>query len=94
MDTLKIERVGGFAGFGTSGSPLQSSGEVAISALSGKDRAAVEGLFDRSVRSQGTGPTRDGFSYRITREKDGKVVEVPEDAVPLALRSAVVDRLR
>jgi len=45
MGTLKIERIGGLAGFGTSGSRVKSSGESSISALSAGDQASVDALF-------------------------------------------------
>jgi hypothetical protein len=95
MGTLKIERIGGFAGFGVSGSKLKSSGEQAVSALSADDRAAVDALFDDPERHQKPGLERDAFRYRITRILQGKnqTVEVPETAVPAALKACVTDKL-
>jgi hypothetical protein len=95
MGTLKIERVGGFAGFGVSGSKLTSRGEQAVSALSADDRAAVDALFDDPERHQKSGLERDSFRYRITRIAKGKnqTVEVPETAVPAALKACVTDKL-
>jgi hypothetical protein len=95
MGTLKIERIGGLAGFGAPSSRVKSSGELAVSALSATDRAAVEALFQDPDRHQGSGLERDPFRYRITRTAKGKdqTVEVSESAVPAALKACVTDRL-
>jgi len=80
MGTLKIERIGGLAGFGMASSRVKSSGEQAVSALSADDQAAVEALFNNPERHQGSGLERDAFRYRITRIVKGQsqTVEVPE----------------
>jgi hypothetical protein len=95
MGTLKIERIGGLAGFGVPGSKLKSSGEQAISALSADDQASVEALFSDSKHQQGSEQMRDGFRYRISRLVNGKnqTVEVPESVVPSALKACVSDKL-
>jgi hypothetical protein len=95
MGTLKIERIGGLAGFGLPGSRLRSSGEQTMSALSASDQAAVEALFRDPGRQAGPGQERDAFRYRITRIVNGKkqTVEVPESAVPPALKACVSDKL-
>ena len=96
MATLKIERVGGLAGFGVPGSRVKSSGEVAVAALSAADQAMVETLFQDPAAQQKPGPERDAFRYRITRTKDGQehTIEVPEAAVPHAVKACVSDKLR
>jgi hypothetical protein len=88
---LKIERLGGLAGFG--GPNLKSEGQHAFDALAPDDQAKVEHLF--SGASTGS-PGADGFRYRITREKDGRTqsVEVPEHLVPTALAASVKDAIR
>jgi hypothetical protein len=93
MGTLKIERVGGLAGFGLPGSKIQSIGEQSISALSPADQASVEALFQNPPPQEKQ--QRDTFRYRITRTVEGKkqTVEVPESAVPMALKACVSDRL-
>jgi hypothetical protein len=95
MGTLKIERIGGLAGFGVPGSRVKSSGEQAVSALSAADRASVEALFRKPAPKRGSGLERDAFRYRITRVIEGKnqTVEVPESAVPPALKACVSDKL-
>ena len=95
MGTLKIERIGGLAGFGVPGSRIKSSGELATSALSAADQAAVEALFQNPAGRQKPGPERDAFRYRITRVKDGReqTIEVPEAVVPQALTACVSDKL-
>jgi len=95
MGVLIVERLGGLAGFGLPGSRLQSRGEQSIAALSPADQAAVEALFRNPVPSPGSGQERDGFRYRITRSVKGhdEAVEVPESAVPAAIRACVSDKL-
>ena len=94
MDRLQIERVGGFAGFG--GPHLKSRGELALSNLSPADRQAVENLFrdPQKARSAHRGEA-DMFSYRITRQtaEGAQTIEVPDNAVPAALRDSVRDVL-
>ena len=94
MATLKIERIGGLAGFGVPGSKLTSSGEAALSALSAADRAAVEDLFKNPSRPPD--PGSHPFRYKITRVEGGReqTIEVPESVVPQALQACVKDRLR
>jgi hypothetical protein len=95
MGMLKIERIGGFAGFGLPGSKLKSSGQQAMSALSAADQATVEAMFRNPGRQTESGQERDAFRYRITRTVNGKeqTVEVPEAAVPPALKACVSDKL-
>jgi hypothetical protein len=95
MSTLKIERIGGLAGFGLPGSRLRSIGEQAISALSAADQALIEDMFRNPDRHKGSGQERDAFRYRITRNRNGQdeTVEVPEAAVPTALKACVADKL-
>ena len=88
-----MERLGGFAGFGP-GSHLRSTGEVDLADLVEADRAAVTQLFDHPAAA--AAPQPDAFRYRLTRTVDGKsqTVEVPEAAVPEAIRDKVHDELR
>jgi hypothetical protein len=95
MGTVKIEKIGGLAGFGLPGSRIKSSGETAISALSPADQAWVEALFQKQPRSQEAGNERDTHCYRITRTENGhdQTVEVPEAMVPHSLKACVTDKL-
>ena len=90
MDRLKIERVGGVAGFG--GPHLKSRGEVALSDLSPADQKTVESLFADPKKVPAAHPGQaDAFSYRITR--GSQTIEVPEHAVPSTIKSSVKDVL-
>lgn len=94
MVTVRIERIGGVAGFG--GPHLKSRGELTFSDLSAADQAAVEALFASKGRAHGASEnakTRDGFSYRISRKTASgtEMVEVSEDKIPAALLSSVKD---
>jgi hypothetical protein len=96
MGTLKIERTGGFAGFGLPNANIKSSGEQSMSALSAADQARVEELFKNPAAHQGSGQQSDSFNYRITRSVGGKAqtVTVHESAVPEALQKSVTDKLK
>jgi len=93
-DCVKVERVGGLAGFG--GPRLKSAGEVAMSALSEKDRKAIEAMFGGAAQAARTGAAKpDAFVYRITLHSGGstKTVEVSEERVPEAVRKCVKSTL-
>ena len=93
-DCVKVERLGGLAGFG--GPRLKSAGEVAMSALSEKDRKAIEAMFRGAARAARTGTAKpDEFVYRITLHSGGsmKTVEVFEERVPEAVRKCVKSTL-
>ena len=94
MPKLSIERLGGLAGFGVSPN-IKSEGEVDSSDLSPEDQAKVEKLFESGSVPPAKN-TNDVFSYRITRQKDGRsqTIQVPESLVPAALASSVKDTLR
>ena len=89
---LTVERRGGFAGFG--GPHLKSRGHCDLKGLSPDHLDAVEKLFANG-NQMATGPGADVFTYRITRQRDGRQesVEVPEELVPEPLRVCVHDVL-
>ena len=90
MNTLKIERIGGLAGFGLPGSKVQSN---QFRRFLTADQASVEALFQNPPLREER--QRDAFRYRITRTVKGnkQTVEVPESAVPAALKACVSDKL-
>lgn len=98
MGILKVERIGGLAGFGGAKSRLKSDGEIAFSALPLNDQKAVELLFKASGKPTQS-QTRDGFSYRVTRWGDmgggsaGETILVPEEKMPAALIACVKDQI-
>lgn len=91
-DTVDIERIGGFAGFGGPAARIRSRGSLPLSALSHGDRAALERLMAGKGPAR---PTPDEFLYRITRQTGAgtTTVEVAESQVPAALRACVRDEL-
>ncbi|MFN2578084.1 MAG: protealysin inhibitor emfourin [Pyrinomonadaceae bacterium] len=91
QDQLKIERLGGLAGFG--GAHLKSKGELSRNELSPADLAALDALFQENSHAGAANP--DGFVYRLTRKVAGKehTVEVPEHKVPEAVKNSVKDTL-
>jgi hypothetical protein len=94
MAKLRVERIGGLAGFGGSASHLRSKGEVDLAALSSHEREAVEALF-QSGSETGDSKMRDGFRYRISRTTPSgtETVEAAESAVPPAIAQCVKDEL-
>ncbi|UVK35735.1 hypothetical protein LHFGNBLO_006600 (plasmid) [Mesorhizobium sp. AR10] len=94
MSDLKIEKVGGLAGFGLPNSRLKSRGSLAAKDLTKADQAAVEALFANKDKG-GTSAVADEFRYRITREtaKGPETIEVAEHAVPEALAASVKDEI-
>ena len=94
MDIIKIERIGGLAGFG--GPHLKSCGELSCGELSTADRNAVDNLFANKSKKRGdsvNSQMRDGFTYRISRQTESgtETIEIPENLVPTALISSVKD---
>jgi hypothetical protein len=94
MNVIKIERVGGFAGYGGTSSRLRADGGVSFDVLSPADQKRVTLLFKR--RGKSAEPViADGFRYRLSRaaKKGQEVIEVPESAVPEAMLACVKDRI-
>jgi hypothetical protein len=93
MDELTVERIGGFAGFGTPGSRLRSVGTISISNLRSEDVQTLERLFRGATEPSKSKP--DAFRYRLTRKIGGKTetVEVDEEHVPVVIRNSVKDTL-
>jgi hypothetical protein len=94
-DELRIERIGGFAGFGAS-PHLKSRGSVRLADLPAAERDAVEALFrSGGGGAAGAGKVRDGFTYRLTRDGGSgpETVEVPESHVPPRIAASVRDTL-
>ena len=89
---LKIERLGGFAGFGLPSGRVRSIGQLDLSALPSHLRAAIDALFDRPPAPQ---HMPDAFRYKLTRTTPSgeNTIEVPESAVPQAVADAVKDEL-
>jgi len=94
MSKLRVERIGGLAGFGGARSHLRSRGEVDLETLSAEDKRKVESLFQSQGSAQPS-QVRDGFLYRIARTTPEGVetIEVPEAVVPSAISQCVKDEL-
>ena len=92
MALLDIERLGGFASFGSPGSHLRSRGQVECADLTPADQQAIDALFHSPP--SGPHPT-DGFRYRLTRKAahGQQTIEVSEQHVPMAVRATVKDEL-
>ena len=94
MSRLKIEKIGGFAGFGGQKSHLRSRGEIDIEKLSKEDKNTVENLF-QSKRSLETSKGVDTFKYRVSRMTSNGMqsVEADESEIPNALKQCVRDEI-
>lgn len=93
MGEVRVEQVGGSAGFG--GPHLKSWGVVDVSHLSQADRATVEALFQRYKESSGERSYAHEFLYRLTRQTPAgsETVVVPEREVPDELKTSVSTHL-
>jgi len=93
MGRLKVERLGGFGGFGLPGSHLRSRGEIDSAQLSPAERAQLDALFDQPP--PGATPMPDGFVYRLARQTAGgeQTIDLVEAQVPIAIRACVTDEL-
>jgi len=94
MAELKIERIGGIAGFGLPRSHLRSRGALDYDLLSDADKKKVQKLF--AAGGAKDSPTmRDGFVCRITwqSDDDNRTIEVPEALVPRALTATIRDEI-
>jgi hypothetical protein len=89
---IKIEKLGGFAGFGSS-AHLRSEGEVELEKLAEPDRVKVAGLLARDTKDHPSSLSQ--FVYRLTWEDRGetKSVDVGEDELPQSVIAAVKDEL-
>ncbi|TBB15615.1 hypothetical protein ELH51_36405 (plasmid) [Rhizobium ruizarguesonis] len=95
MSDLKIEKLGGLAGFGLPMSRLKSFGRLDTAHLTKDEQAAVDALFSGGDNT-GEPASADEFRYRITREtaEGADTIEVPESVVPPALAAAVKDEIQ
>ena len=91
---IKVERVGGFAGFGSAN--LRSEGEIDLGGLADDKRREIERLLERrKAADPAESLTRDGFTYLLTWQEDGRerTLELSEGEAPESVRSVVKDRL-
>jgi len=86
MSDITIEQLGGFVGPGGTGSHLHMRGQVARSALSERDRAAVDALFSNKASVNAN------LYYRLTRPGDGGTESV--DALPEQVPKALLDSVK
>lgn len=94
MSKLKIERLGGLAGFGGTNSRLRSSGEINMDQLSAEEKKAVDDLFLSKDKVEST-RNRDAFRYRISRTtSDGiESIEIDEEKIPNTVKQCVKDEI-
>lgn len=93
-EILKIERLGGLAGFGGVNSHVRSEGQVEMSALSVAEQKEVEALF--VSHGANSSPMPDAFRYKLSRTTlaGTEVIEVPESVLPPVIRQSVKDELK
>ena len=94
MAVLKVERIGGFAGFGGFNSRLRSIGEIDLNKLSQEDKETVDNLF-KSQKNAGKDIAPDEFRYRISRTtaRGTENIEAGERAVPNLIKQLVRDQI-
>lgn len=94
MSKLKIERLGGLAGFGGGNSHLRSRGEIDMTELSKEDKKVIEDLFVSQSKAKST-LAADTFRYRISRVTANGIetIEADEVYIPHTVRQCVKDEL-
>lgn len=94
MGILKVEKIGGLAGFGGARARIRSLGQLDTAALSAAERKELDSLF-RAGGSSEPAAGGDGFRFRISRSTAGgtETIEASEADVPAALASCVKDEL-
>ena len=94
MSRVKIERIGGLAGFGGEKSRLRSRGEFEMDELSEEDKKAIEDLYT-SRRNMKSTQAMDTFRYRISRttSKGIESIEADEEMIPNAIRQCLRDEI-
>lgn len=94
MSEIKIERLGGLAGFGLPNSRLSSVGRLSETQMTAADKDIVDALFSSQAQPAAPG-AGDTFHYRITRRTatGSESIEVPEHQVPQTLIASVRDEL-
>lgn len=93
---LKVEKIGGFAGFGLSPN-LTSSGEIDLQSLPKKEQSHMKSLLtSKEDEAAFKAPRPDGFRYRVswTDTKGHHSREFDEDELPESVREVAQDRLK
>lgn len=92
MSKLKIERLGGLAGFGGSISHLRSQGIMDMKELSETDKETIEQLFSSRAEIENN-QAGDTFRYRLSRQTSSgtESIEIDEKKIPEALKRYVKD---
>lgn len=92
---IRIEKVGGFAGFGAE-SHLKSDVEIDLSSLSDDQRDEILRMLRSDKHASTADAGADGFVYRLDwLGEDGErcSAELAGDDVPDWIRSSVIDRI-
>lgn len=94
MSKLKIERIGGLAGFGTKNSHLRSIGEIDTDDLSKEDKSIIKDLFKSQSNKEIT-QAIDTFRYKISRvtNKGIESIEVNEEKIPVTVSQCLKDEI-
>ena len=98
MTLVRVERIGGVAGFGLAVGHLRSFGTIDTATLKPAEQRIVEVLF--SHRAQGKtaahpGPACDDFCYLLSRGSGAatETIEAAEAALPAAVVQCVRDEI-
>ena len=98
MALIRVERMGGVAGFGLAAGHLRSFGTIDTATLTPSEQKILDLLF--SHRAQGkaaahSGPACDAFCYLLSRGSGAatETIEAAEAALPAAVVQCVRDEL-
>ena len=98
MALIRVERMGGVAGFGLAAGHLRSFGTIDTATLTPSEQKILDLLF--SHRAQGKaaahpGPACDAFCYLLSRGSGAatETIEAAEAALPAAVVQCVRDEI-
>ena len=98
MALVRVERIGGVAGFGLALGHLRSIGTIDTATLQSAEQRILEVLFSHGARGKAeahSGPACDALCYRLSRGSGAatETIEAAEAALPAAVVQCVRDEI-
>ena len=98
MTLVRVERIGGVAGFGLAAGHLRSIGTIDTATLQPAEQKILDVLFSHRARGKAAahaGPACDAFCYLLSRGSGAatETIEAAEAALPAAVVQCVRDEI-
>ena len=98
MTLVRVERIGGVAGFGLAAGHLRSFGTIDTATLTPAEQKILDLLFSHPAQGRvkaHPGPACDAFCYRLSRGSGAatETIEAAEAALPAAVVQCVRDEI-